>query len=136
MTESVLAFFGEGQVGAAGPVEGGLGARATTADALDYLVKHHASHNATLREQGLERMTHDGLVAIVPVDDRMAERQGWDMPLSLLLDRLNEKCRGRVLRIDSGEPDGRSLRRLDAAEQQAFKQRVRVTDLYVELTLG
>jgi glyoxylase-like metal-dependent hydrolase (beta-lactamase superfamily II) len=101
-----------------------------------YKVGHHASHNATLREHGLEKMTHDGLMAMIPVDFRMAERQGWAMPFAPLLERLHEKCRGRVLRLDDGEPDGRRLRRLDPAEQQSFKRRVRTTDLYVELTIG
>jgi hypothetical protein len=101
-----------------------------------YKVGHHASHNATLREHGLEKMTHDGLMAMIPVDFRMAEKQGWAMPFAPLLERLHEKCRGRVLRLDAGDPDGRRLRRLDPTEAQSFKRRVRTTELYVELTIG
>jgi len=48
----------------------------TAADLLSrvvfYKVGHHASHNATLREKGLERMTNEDLHAMVPVDSDMA----------------------------------------------------------------
>src|SRR6202011_1736435 len=37
-----------------------------------YKVGHHGSHNATLREKGLELMTQDGLIAMIPVNHGMA----------------------------------------------------------------
>lgn len=59
-----------------------------------YKVGHHGSHNATLREKGLERMTSPNLVAMMPVDEKVAhETKGWlHMPLPGLVDRLEEKC--------------------------------------------
>jgi hypothetical protein len=69
-----------------------------------YKVGHHASHNATLREKGLERMTSGDLVALVPVDREMAKKKRWNMPFPSLLERLQELSRGRVLRADEGVP--------------------------------
>lgn len=69
-----------------------------------YKVGHHGSHNATLREAGLERMTSPELIAFVPVDERVAhEVKNWnDMPFEPLLERLYEKTEGRVIRLDHG----------------------------------
>lgn len=64
-------------------------------------VGHHGSHNATLKDMGLEKMTHPDLVANIPVDQKMAVKKHWNaMPLQSLTKALNEKCGGRVLRID------------------------------------
>jgi hypothetical protein len=67
-----------------------------------YKVGHHASHNATLREKGLELMTHPDLVAMIPVNEDVAHNvKHWkNMPLPGLCDRLQTKTRGRVLRAD------------------------------------
>jgi heat shock protein HspQ len=69
-----------------------------------YKVGHHGSHNATMRETGLERMVSQELVAFVPVDERVAhEVRNWrDMPFEPLLAQLYEKTRGRVIRLDQG----------------------------------
>ena len=50
-----------------------------------YKVGHHGSHNATLREKGLEQMS--GLkVAMIPVDHEMAVKKRWvHMPLPELV---------------------------------------------------
>lgn len=91
-----------------------------------YKVGHHASHNATLREDGLELMTDGDLAAMIPVVESIARRQGskgWNMPYPPLLKRLMEMTAGRVLRGDA------------AADLSAFKSsRVRTApdDLYVE----
>lgn len=85
-----------------------------------YKVGHHASHNATLREGGLEAMVHEGLVAMIPVDEQMAAHKGWAMPFGPLLTRLQEKTRGRILRVDHGLPAADQLQRLGSAEREAF----------------
>ena len=110
----VLLFPGDAQVGnwlswadliwPNGAEPGSIGA-ATAASLLArtvlYKVGHHASHNATLRAQGLELMTSPELVAMIPVDEAMArEKKKWDMPFGPLLRRLEEKTRGRVIRAD------------------------------------
>ena len=110
----VFLFPGDAQVGnwlswanvvwPKGAARGDAGA--TTAEGLLartvlYKVGHHASHNATLRAQGLELMTSPELVAMLPVDEKMArEKKKWDMPFGPLLRRLEEKTKGRVIRAD------------------------------------
>ena len=41
-----------------------------------YKVGHHASHNATLREKGLELIESPELVAMIPVYEEQAHAQG------------------------------------------------------------
>lgn len=70
-----------------------------------YKVGHHGSHNATLRELGLEKMTSLKL-AFVPVDKKMAVKKRWNaMPLNSLMKRLKEKTNECVVRIDADVPD-------------------------------
>lgn len=69
-----------------------------------YKVGHHGSHNATLRELGLEKMESLQL-AFVPVDREMAIKKRWNqMPLNELMERLNEITDERVVRIDADIP--------------------------------
>ena len=66
-----------------------------------YKVAHHCSRNATLSVKGLEKMDSPELVAMIPVDEKWAnEEMKWEHPAEHLLDRLNEKARGRVIRSD------------------------------------
>lgn len=72
-----------------------------------YKVGHHCSHNATLVE-GLEAMTHEDLVAMIPVDKsdgNIKKKNGWRMPAKNLYQRLREKTRNRILRMDEGIVD-------------------------------
>ncbi len=102
-----------------------------------YKVGHHASHNATLREKGLELMTHRDLVALVPVDLAAARRRRWNMPFPPLHARLIERTRGRVLLADPlvPAPDPGSLARLTPAERDQFARDVRVTSLAIDVHL-
>ena len=72
-----------------------------------YKVGHHASHNATLRDQGLESMTSPDLCALIPVVEKTAREQrttktpnGWAMPYADLYKRLEERTVGRIVRGD------------------------------------
>jgi hypothetical protein len=83
------------------------GGKAVTAEALLqrtvlYKVGHHGSHNATLREKGLEMMTDGSLAALVPVDVYIAhEKKRWTkMPFDPLMSRLGEKTQGRLVQVD------------------------------------
>lgn len=70
-----------------------------------YKVGHHGSHNATLRELGLEKMKSLKM-AFVPVDHEMAVKKRWHkMPLDELMERLNELTEERVVRIDGDIPE-------------------------------
>lgn len=88
--------------------------RVDTADLLNrtvlYKVGHHGSHNATLREHGLELMNSPDLVAMIPVDRKKAASKttktnpkGWEMPEEHLFKRLKEKCRGRIIIADESD---------------------------------
>jgi hypothetical protein len=69
-----------------------------------YKTGHHGSHNATLREKGLEMMTNLK-VAFIPVDHDMAVKKRWgNMPLTDIENRLNEMTQGCVLRVDRPIP--------------------------------
>jgi len=71
-----------------------------------YKTGHHGSHNATLREKGLELMKRLR-IAFIPVDHAMAVKKRWGkMPLEKLETRLNEITRQHVLRIDREIPAG------------------------------
>ena len=71
-----------------------------------YKVGHHSSHNATMREHGLEMMKSRDLLALIPVDRQVAlnKTPPWQMPAAALYERLLEKSTGRVLRSDTGWP--------------------------------
>ena len=67
-----------------------------------YKVGHHASHNATLAELGLDLMG-ELEVALVPTDSAMAQKVKWGtLPWPPLLKALDERTgkRGRVVRSD------------------------------------
>ena len=75
-----------------------------------YKVGHHGSHNATLRDKGLERMRSPDLVAFVPTDESWAwvkQGKGWKMPYLPIYRALLERTRGRVVQADIGLPDGK-----------------------------
>ena len=75
-----------------------------------YKVGHHGSHNATLRQQGLELMGRsDGtaeLVAFLPVDEHVARDLAHygEMPLRSLIKELAIRTGGRIVRNDEGAP--------------------------------
>jgi hypothetical protein len=91
----------------------------------------HRSHNATLREKGLELMTSPDLVAMIPTDEAWAFGAGkeWLMPYPQLWARLKERTRGRVLRADTGVPAASAV---ETSARKEFQARVRATELYVE----
>lgn len=139
----ILLFPGDAQVGnwlswetlewqtAAGPVR----AADLLARTALYKVGHHGSHNATLREKGLELMTSPDLVAMIPVNRVMARKQEWNMPLPSLLRRLEERTRGRILDAELGRP----AEKPDAAsaeEWARFLERTDVQDRWVDYVLS
>ncbi len=71
-----------------------------------YKVGHHASHNATLMDGGLETMRNLRL-AMVPTSEEMATKVKWGtLPWPGLLTRLADLTGGRVLRSDTGATPG------------------------------
>jgi len=140
----VLLFPGDAQVGnweswheGDWTEENGLakGEKITAKDLLGrtvlYKVGHHGSHNATLREKGLEMMTSPELVAMIPVDEEWALRRKprpWKMPFNPLYSDLKVRTKGRILRIDKGV--------VDPPESGAWGSlQPRNEELYLELTI-
>jgi hypothetical protein len=112
-TGDVLLFVGDAQVGnwlSWEKVSFAVPGRDQPLPALDlvrrtvfYKVGHHASHNATLKKEGLERMESDRLVAFVPLDVATAKKQGkkgWDMPAAPLEAALLRKTGERLVISD------------------------------------
>jgi hypothetical protein len=87
-----------------------------------YKVGHHGSHNATLKERGLELMENLQIAAI-PVDHEMAVKKKWgQMPRPSLVAALKTKTSGAVLRSDADAP-------------QELAAAVKSTALFFEITL-
>lgn len=102
-----------------------------------YKVGHHASHNATVTEKGLEMMASAELVALVPVDRRVAmnKHPPWQMPARALYVRLLAKAQGRVVRSDTGwvaRDDEQLAGRFSAAQWDAWEQRQGAAGVVVE----
>jgi hypothetical protein len=147
-TGSVLLFPGDAQVGNwlswhkhEWQVGSGSRSRKVTAQELLsrtvlYKVSHHGSHNATLKGQGLEMMTHPDLVAMIP------EQEGSYAGIidKELLEALKRRCRGRVLvSADRNHRPERLLQNppemLSAAEWKRFQQHLTVSRVFVEYTV-
>jgi len=101
-----------------------------------YKVGHHGSHNATLRDKGLEQMTSEDLIAFIPVSKTEAVKNRWlGMPFNPLVQRLKEKTFGRLLVADEARPDDASLTELSAAARKQFRTTVEEQDLWFEVSL-
>ncbi len=73
---------------------------------------------------------------MLPVQREIAEQQNWNMPFPQLNQRLLEKTRGRLLRVDNGmaavpPPAENGVPLLTQAEWKAFKQKTTVKPLYI-----
>jgi len=74
-----------------------------------YKVGHHGSHNATLREQGLEQMKNLR-TAVIPVDHDVALKMRWGaMPLETAGRRARQEDR-RTRAANRQEQDAESSR--------------------------
>lgn len=76
-----------------------------------YKVGHHGSHNATIKS-GLDLMKSGELAAMIPVDQDVADKVGWEMPFAPLLEALLEKTEGRVAIADNKMDVSRLLKQL------------------------
>jgi hypothetical protein len=95
-----------------------------------YKVGHHGSHNATLKQKGLELMTSDELVAMIPVDQDFANnKKHWQMPYPGLLTELTKRTKGRIIRADHGLPKKSDV---DVGVRAKFFAAASETPLYSE----
>lgn len=100
-----------------------------------YKVGHHGSHNATMRGHGLELMSSDQLLAMIPVHRATAKDQEWKFPYRPLWDRLKEKTAGRVVLADDeglAEVRAEVEARQSSAAWKALAELLSADDLYVE----
>lgn len=66
-----------------------------------YKVGHHGSHNATLKQKGLELMDDPDLAAFIPTNEKDARKVKWgQMPFAKILEDLGQRSSGRVIRAD------------------------------------
>lgn len=101
-----------------------------------YKVSHHGSHNATVKEKGLEMMTHPDLVAMIPEKEKSYNGIIYEP----LIDHLKQLCKGRVLvSADVAYPPENLLKKrptgLSATEWKAFKADLTVDRVYIEYTI-
>jgi hypothetical protein len=101
-----------------------------------YKVSHHGSHNATVKDKGLELMTHPDLVAMIPEKENSYN----GILYQPLMDRLQKLCKGRILvSADISFPPENLVNNrpaeLSAAEWKSFKEDLTVHRLYVEYTV-
>jgi hypothetical protein len=118
------------------------GKKVETEDLLErtvlYKVGHHGSHNATLKNEGLEMMESSELVAMIPLTDKNETGVGYNgIPHQPLLERLHAKTRGRVIRSDHGLDEMRSNKPAALTEKawNAFNKVTSETELYIDLTI-
>jgi hypothetical protein len=105
-----------------------------------YKVGHHGSHNATLRDKGLEQMRSEDLVAFVPTDETWAwvkQGKGWKMPYLPMYRALLERTRGKVVQADFGLPDAKQRmdesRRLDGSVPYSESEWLELADAIADL---
>lgn len=93
-----------------------------------YKVAHHGSHNATLKERGLELMTHPLLVAAISTDEAFGKQQGvkgWRMPDPNVQEAILAATQGRTFRNDDALN----------ANYSPFNNTLNSTHLYLEYTV-
>ncbi len=144
----VLLFPGDAQVGSwlswhdhQWKVKEGTKTKTRTAEELLnntvlYKVSHHGSHNATIKDKGLEMMTHPELVAMMPEQEDCYS----GIPYPKLMTALNRLCKGRVLvSADVNFPPEDLLAKkpdeMSSREWKSFKKDVVVEQLYVQYTV-
>jgi hypothetical protein len=111
-------------------------------DTVFYKVGHHGSHNGTASRSGLDKMTSEKLVAMMPLrQDKVPSAWGGaaNFPAGPLYEKLIDKTHGRVLRTDEGiiKKASAVARRnaLSAAKRNEFEAACKKRERYVEYTV-
>jgi hypothetical protein len=109
------------------------------AQTVFYKVGHHGSHNATLRDRGLELMTHPDLAGFLPLDEDIAHnKKHWPMPWPALYSALKAKTGNRLGRSDMAEATDASFVPAPVTFQESFGGVAGATPrpIYLEWRLG
>jgi beta-lactamase superfamily II metal-dependent hydrolase len=111
-------------------------------DTVFYKVGHHGSHNGTASRSGLDKMTSENLVAMMPlVQAKVPSAWGGaaNFPAGPLYEMLIDRTHGRVIRTDEGiiKKASAVARRneLSAAKRNEFEAACKKRDHYVEYTV-
>jgi hypothetical protein len=108
-TKRVVLFVGDAQVGnwlSWQKASWTVGDKVVTgpdllARTVFYKVGHHGSHNATLKQHGLELMNSTDLSAFIPTNAVDAQKVKWGaMPFEAILTDLKKRTNDRVIRAD------------------------------------
>jgi hypothetical protein len=119
-----------------------IGTKVTVDDLLArtvlYKVGHHCSHNATMRQRGLELMVSDDLIAMVPLDQATAKKKNWPMPWPKLRASLLKVTKGRMLQVDDkGLPSDLPVPKdVDRNIWKQFQSSVSGDDMFFEVTIS
>ena len=103
-----------------------------------YKVGHHGSHNATLKQKGLELMTSPDFSAFIPTNEADAQNVRWGkMPLKSIVKELKARTSGRVIRADDAWIKKGKLPKGLEKKSGSFRRPPRSEgDLYVEVEVG
>jgi hypothetical protein len=104
-----------------------------------YKASHHASHNGTPQNRGLELMNTEKLVVLVPVDKNDPKTKQYGFPYGKLANALKKKSHSRYIRLDAtpGTFLANKPATLTQQEFNSFKKNVHFDPggLFVEYTL-
>jgi beta-lactamase superfamily II metal-dependent hydrolase len=112
-------------------------------DTVFYKVGHHGSHNGTASKSGLDKITNENLVAMMPLVQAKVPKE-WggakNFPAGPLYEELVTKTQGRVIRTDEGiitMARAKKLRgKLDATQKKEFEDMYKKGSCYVEYTVN
>jgi hypothetical protein len=144
-TGRVVLFTGDAQVGSWlswQDVEWKVGDRTVKgpellARTVYYKVGHHGSHNATLKQKGLELMDDPDLAAFIPTNEKDARKVKWgQMPFAKILEDLGERSNGRVIRADDPWLQKPATDRRFARPTGSIRAVRHEPDLWVELDIA
>lgn len=112
-------------------------------DTVFYKVGHHGSHNGTASKSGLDKITNENLVAMMPLVQAKVPKE-WggakNFPAGPLYEELVTKTQGRVIRTDEGiitMARAKKLRgKLDAAQKKEFESMFKKGSCFMEYTIN
>jgi hypothetical protein len=112
-SKKVLLFVGDAQIGNWQSwfdvkFDNGLTGKDLLSRTVFYKAGHHSSHNATLR-QGLDLMSDRELTIMIPVNEEVSTNFNFAMLRPDMLKGYHRKAKGKVLRSDTIEQDGKEF---------------------------
>lgn len=100
-------------------------------------VAHHGSHNATLKQNGLELMVNPDLTAFIPTSKKDAVKAGWgEMPFHEIVDALKQRTTGRTICADDPWIRDRTARPDFATPSGAIRDMRWGDGIWVELDIA